>query len=234
MDYPWHVTPKIVRAVLFDLDDTLCDTIGTRPQRARKALEWLCARQPHLPLEELVSAALEPLGEPRSVRGLGRVLHDLGLEHTPEAAEVLRIFDGHHDPIQRFPTVKETVVRLHERYVLGVISNAEGWCQRRKLAHLGLEPYVACLVVSGDVGCEKPDPRIFRRALELIGVAPDEAVFVGDRLDVDVAGAKAAGMRAIWFNHWGGTLPEHGPPPDSIIRQFGELLPLLQVTGPAE
>jgi putative hydrolase of the HAD superfamily len=94
-----------------------------------------------------------------------------------------------------------------------------------------LEPYIDPLVVSGDIGHQKPDPRIFQHALGLVGVAPHEAVFVGDRLDVDVAGAKAAGMRAIWFNHWGGELPAHGPTPDDIIHQFDELLPLLQKTA---
>lgn len=218
----------VLRAIFFDLDDTLCDTIGARPQRARKAFERLCAEHPHLIPGDLVSAALEPLDEPRSVRGIRRVLEDLGLERTAIATEALRIFNDHHDPICLFPGVRETVIHLHQQYRLGIISNAEGWCQRRKLAHLGLEPYIDCLVVSGDVGYEKPDPRTFQHALELLGVAPHEAVFVGDRLDVDVAGAKAAGMRAIWFNHWGGELPEDVPTPDAIVHQFGELLPFLQ------
>jgi putative hydrolase of the HAD superfamily len=218
----------VLRAVFFDLDDTLCDTIGARPQRARKAFERLCAAYPHLVLDDLVSAALEPLGEPRSVRGIFRVLEDVELKQTPVAAEVLRIFHGYHDPICLFPGVREAVAHLRRHCRLGIISNAEGWCQRRKLAHLGLDSYIDHLVVSGDVGHEKPDPRIFQHALELVGAAPHEAVFVGDRLDVDVAGARAAGMRAIWFNHWGGEPPADVPTPDAIVHQFGELLPLLQ------
>ena len=82
---------------------------------------------------------------------------------------------------------------------------------------------ISHFVVSDMVGCEKPDPRIFQQALALADVAPHEAVFVGDRLDIDVGGAKAAGMRAVWFNHWGGSLDDDSPQPDAVIERFSEL-----------
>jgi putative hydrolase of the HAD superfamily len=78
-------------------------------------------------------------------------------------------------------------------------------------------------VVSNAVGYSKPDPRIFEHACTLACVKPAEAVFVGDRLDVDIAGAKAAGMRAVWFNHWGGSLDGATPGPDAVIERFGKL-----------
>jgi len=79
------------------------------------------------------------------------------------------------------------------------------------------------LIVSASAGYEKPDVRIFQDALSLAGVEPAEAVFVGDRLDVDIAGAKTAGMRAVWFNHWGGSLDGASPGPDAVIESFSEL-----------
>ncbi len=146
-----------VRAVFFDLDDTLCDTIGTREARARRAFEYLCRTQSGLDADLLVRRALEPLAEPRSALGVRGVLEEF------------------------------------------------------------------FFVVSAGAGYEKPDPRIFQHALSLAEVEPAEAVFVGDRLDVDVGGAKAAGMRAIWFNHWGGKLDGASPGPDAVIERFVEL-----------
>jgi HAD superfamily hydrolase (TIGR01509 family) len=69
--------------------------------------------------------------------------------------------------------------------------------------HLRLDRFLRHVTLSGVVGYEKPDPRIFAAALAEAGVRPDEAVFVGDRLEVDVTGAKAARMRTVWCNRRG-------------------------------
>jgi len=74
------------------------------------------------------------------------------------------------------------------------------------------------------VGYKKPDSRIFEHALRLARVQPHEALFVGDRLDIDVEGARAAGMHAVWFNHWGGTLPIEITRPKLSIERFADLV----------
>jgi putative hydrolase of the HAD superfamily len=60
-----------------------------------------------------------------------------------------------------------------------------------------LLPWLEFVLDSSEVGVEKPDPRIFRLALERAGLAPDEAVYVGDIYSIDVLGARAAGMGAV-------------------------------------
>jgi HAD superfamily hydrolase (TIGR01509 family) len=77
-----------------------------------------------------------------------------------------------------------------------VISNSNGTVADI-LAHLGLASHLDFVIDSSRVGVEKPDPRIFRIALERAGLAPDEAVYVGDLYSIDVVGARAAGLRAI-------------------------------------
>ena len=77
-----------------------------------------------------------------------------------------------------------------------VISNSNGTVADI-LAHLGLARHLEFVIDSSKVGVEKPDPRIFRIALERAGLGPDEAVYVGDLYSIDVLGARAAGMRAI-------------------------------------
>ena len=77
-----------------------------------------------------------------------------------------------------------------------VISNSNG-SVRAILEHLGLLPSLEFVIDSSAVGVEKPDPRIFRIALERSGLLPDEAIYIGDIYSVDVLGARAAGMRAV-------------------------------------
>ncbi len=89
--------------------------------------------------------------------------------------------------------------RLSRRYRLGIVSNFYG-----NLAtvcrNLELDPYFMVLVDSAVLGCLKPDPQIFLRALSQLGTPPDRAVFVGDSLRRDMAGARNVGMPHIWLS----------------------------------
>jgi len=87
---------------------------------------------------------------------------------------------------------------------LALVSNTASpdWLLRPVLERQGLVERVDTVVLSSEVGKRKPHPAIFERALEEVGAAPDEAVFVGDRLNTDVLGAARAGMttvQALWF-----------------------------------
>jgi HAD superfamily hydrolase (TIGR01509 family) len=92
---------------------------------------------------------------------------------------------------------RESLRQLHAAgFKLGVVSNSEGRVHEA-LDAAGLRSYFDIVVDSGLVGVEKPDPRIFRLALKQLGVAPDEALYIGDLYDVDVLGARAAGIEAV-------------------------------------
>ncbi len=223
-------TRPALRAVFFDLDDTLCDTIGTRPQRARRAFERLVLDHPRLDADILVARALEQMGPPRSARGVPRVLEELGVADTQAGRQAVDFwfFVGCSELLRPFPGVRETLPQLSRRYALGLVTNGGAELQRNKFLALRLDTHIRHVVISEEMGFDKPDPRIFCHALSLAGVAPGEAAFVGDRLDIDVAGAKAAGMRAVWFNHWGGALDDISPRPDAVIRRFAELPEVLE------
>jgi HAD superfamily hydrolase (TIGR01509 family) len=97
----------------------------------------------------------------------------------------------------------EVLGTLRDRgYTLVIVSNADGRVADF-LAHAGLAAYFDAIVDSGIVGVEKPDPRIFEVACDRAGVAPGEAVHIGDILEIDVAGATAAGVRPILFDPYG-------------------------------
>lgn len=112
---------------------------------------------------------------------------------------------------------------------LGVVSNTF-WSPAMHdadLARFGMLEFLPVRVYSCAAGFTKPDPRIFRQALDQLDVAPAEAVFVGDKLDVDIAGPHKIGMRAVLV-----TSPyrvEHNPDivPDAHIAQIDDLVPLL-------
>jgi HAD superfamily hydrolase (TIGR01509 family) len=84
-------------------------------------------------------------------------------------------------------------------YRLAVISNGDSDQQRRKLEQTGIAPYFSSVVISGDLGVSKPHPDIFRQSLQALGLLPQEAVYVGDRLEVDALGAEGAGMHGVWL-----------------------------------
>jgi putative hydrolase of the HAD superfamily len=81
--------------------------------------------------------------------------------------------------------------------------------QADKIAVCGIREHIDTLVVSEEVGVAKPDREIFRVALERLGAAPGDAVMIGDSWSADIAGARAAGIRSVWFN------PHRRPCPDA-------------------
>jgi putative hydrolase of the HAD superfamily len=85
---------------------------------------------------------------------------------------------------------------------LVVVSNSDGTVEDG-LASLGLRELVHGVVDSAVVGAEKPDPAIFRYALDLAGTEPDRTLHVGDLFSVDVLGARAAGLHAVLLDPYG-------------------------------
>jgi putative hydrolase of the HAD superfamily len=109
---------------------------------------------------------------------------------------------------------------------LGLVSNAfdPGWLLHRDLEQMGLGQRLDVAVFSSEVGYRKPDPRIFERALEALGVEPGNSLFVGDRLYEDVRGADELGMttvQALWFR--ADEHPDGGEPDHQAFTQFDVL-----------
>lgn len=109
----------------------------------------------------------------------------------------------------------ELLSRVRERAPVVIVSNNILEEQQDKLRHCGLEALVDLLVVSQEEGISKPDPEIFLRAVSRVGCGPAAAVMLGDSWAADIAGARAAGVRAIWFNRDGCPRPE---PADDVVE----------------
>jgi putative hydrolase of the HAD superfamily len=209
----------VIEAVLFDWGDTLMQFSWDEEFVAaghRAGLEAL--GRPELPPVEQVTAhfleryfplfwvpgSVEELEYPGLVRGL---LADVEVEVTDEDLD--RFLEAEHeawrDAVQLGSTTHALLESLRNRGLkLGIVSNAfdPGWLLHRDLERAGVAERIDAAVFSSELGVRKPHPRIFEVALEALGVAPERALFVGDRLDADIAGARQAGMttaQALWF-----------------------------------
>ncbi|MBI3855105.1 MAG: HAD family hydrolase [Planctomycetes bacterium] len=94
------------------------------------------------------------------------------------------------------PDVAPALEKLRPRFRLSVISNANGTV-REKLRRVGLLGFFETVLDSHEEGIEKPDPRIFRAALERTGARAAQSLYIGDMYHIDVAGARAAGMEVV-------------------------------------
>jgi len=112
---------------------------------------------------------------------------------------------------QPFPDALQVLRELGQKFRLGLVTNGPGDMQHDKLDVSGLKGCFGAVAVSREVGFAKPDPRIFVVALDRLGVAASDSVFVGDNPKTDIKGAHAAGMKAVWLNR------DRRPPTDSIV-----------------
>jgi putative hydrolase of the HAD superfamily len=121
-----------------------------------------------------------------------------------------------------FPDAAETLSCLRTSGLkLGLITNGSIRMQSRKLQCLGLSPLFDTILISDAEGISKPDRQIFHRALDRLNTNPAQAVFVGDHPQVDVAGARAAGMQAIWRRDPSVSRIVEA---DGVIDELGDLL----------
>jgi putative hydrolase of the HAD superfamily len=164
-----------------------------------------------------VPGTVEEIEYPGLVR---RLLADF--EVTIDDDELRRYLEAEHsawDPARVLGTHTHALLEsLRERGLkLGLVSNAfdPGWLLHRDLEQMGLAQRLDFSVFSSEVGMRKPHPAIFERALEALGVEPENALFVGDRLYEDIRGAGELGMttvQALWFRadeHADGREPDH-------------------------
>ena len=101
------------------------------------------------------------------------------------------------------PAAIGTLDALARRYRLALVTNGAPAVQREKLEATGIGARFDVVVVSGELGIGKPDPRIFTAALEALGVPAHDAVMVGDSVERDIAGARAARVRTVWLDRDG-------------------------------
>ncbi|KFI06114.1 HAD family hydrolase [Massilia sp. BSC265] len=198
------------KAVLFDLDDTLWPIAPVILEAEQILFAWLRQHAPRVAqqftIESLRQARLELLArQPEFQLDLG-ALRRAGLvaafEQAGEDAAKVELamteFFAARNAVIPYDDVLPGLLRLKGRVRIGSVTNGNA-----DLQTIGLARHFDASVAAPTFGVAKPDPRIFLEACKLLGVAPHEAVYVGDDLLLDVQGAQRAGLRAVWMNRIG-------------------------------
>lgn len=222
-------TPDIV---LFDLDETLCDYAAARRRRLAIAFRLALAHVPPAEwpdLDDLItrSIATAPHGDAH----FPALLAARGV-NDPGAIDRARTWFRRHRlyGLALFPDARATLLTIracNPASRLGIVTNGPADIQREKVALLGLPPLVDTVVISGETGVAKPDPAIFALALDRLAGVPGDAIYLGDAPAVDIAGAKAAGIRAVWMNRDGVSFPAGIPRPDAEVGSLAAFADLM-------
>lgn len=195
---------------------------------------------PGVSLEAFVGALLWSWQEAERLRGeshrevaaaerFGLLFGRLGLDAAAMAREALpALLATHMRELSKAVVLpahhREVLTELAARHRLAVVSNFDYTpTARLVLEREGIASLFEAIVVSDAVGWRKPKAVIFETALGALGVPPGRALFVGDRADIDVAGAHGVGMRAVWINRGREALPEGAPRPEFEIQDLAEL-----------
>lgn len=187
----------MIRALIFDLDDTLYDE-RLYVRSGFRAVAGLLAKRSGLEAEAI--AAMMEAELDRNGRGkvFDRVLARLGLPHGPAEIQALVRHYRHHRPRLRFHDGVEGLLQgLKARWPLAVVTDGLPLMQRHKVQALGLERLVPVIVYTWELNAPKPDPGGLLEAVRRLGVQPEEAVVIGDNPAHDLPAARAAGMPCI-------------------------------------
>ncbi|MBS0307748.1 MAG: HAD family hydrolase [Proteobacteria bacterium] len=207
-----------IQAVLFDLDDTLWP-IAPVIARAELVLhDWLTIHAPRVAQQCSIASLRERrmallLAQPEYRIDLSALRHTVLREAFLAAGEdpaqvdaAMAVFLQARNAVTLFEDVLPLFARLQGRVALGAVTNGVA-----DLEAIGLARYFQTTLAAHRFGVAKPAPEIFLAACAALGVAPNACVHVGDDLDIDVAGARHAGLQAVWLNRGGLTLPSPLP-----------------------
>jgi FMN phosphatase YigB (HAD superfamily) len=248
-----------IRAVIFDLFDTLVDLEYDHVARERLAGRPVppTARLLHAAVSDHVQIDFEAFleissgvdrelfgkryAEDLEVPTLERftaLIDRLGLDAPELPTRLTELHMGALREQTAVPSHHEAFLAgLSERVRVGLCSNfSHSETARSLLAAAGFERHLDAIVISDAVGVRKPHPKIFLETLAQLGVGPDEALHVGDNLHADVRGAAGAGIRSVWITR---RVPDvaqlleayDGPPPDHVIADLPELFSILDRRG---
>lgn len=223
-----------IRAIAFDLDNTLWDVGPVIARAELLMLDWLREHCPRIcerfSLEQMRVAREEVARqEPHRahdltylrIAALARHARECGYdEHVAERA--FDVFFAARNDVELFADVQPALERLGERYPLATLSNGNA-----DLTRIGLARFFCVRLNARQIGAAKPHPRCFQRLARELDVQPQEILYVGDDPFLDVDAARAAGLRTSWMNRGAAPWPSGLAVADLTVTDCAALATLL-------
>lgn len=222
-----------IKAITFDLDDTLWHNQHAIPEAERRTFEYLVTHCPNISnfhsIESIRRLIAQVLAEqPEFIHRISRLrivaltraliesgyADDVAQRHAQAAFDIF--LDARHQ-VTFFTHALQILEQLHNRFQLGALTNGNADINR-----LPIKPYFDFSFCAEEFGSSKPDPTLFRAALDHTGLQPEQCIHVGDNYDHDVIGARQAGFHAIWVNFDGKPSPDNETQTDEV-RCLSEL-----------
>ena len=206
----------MIKAVLFDLDGTLCDSDTAWGIAVKETFQRLCQREPnvseeaiteawttvHQKLFQQLNAGKCSMAEVRD-RRFRCLFKELSLPIDRAMEELSNFFCTRYLTGLRLYEDVTVLEELHA-YHVGILTNGahddHTDSQLSKVRHLGLSERIRSLTISGEIGVRKPNLEIFKVACERADVLPEEAIFIGDSVQNDIVGANRAGITSVLIN----------------------------------
>ena len=219
-----------VRAIAFDLDNTLWDVEPVLARAEARLQQWLHEHCPRLTARLTpadMRAAREELArrEPHQAHDVTYLRLTALEQHAREhgygadvAAAAFEVFLAARNQVALFADVAPALARLRRRYALASFSNGNA-----DLGRIGLAHHFAVSLNAREVGAGKPHPRCFERLAQELELAPVEILYVGDEPLLDVQAAQAAGCRAAWMNRRAEPWPPALAPPELTVSDCEQL-----------
>ncbi|XP_030771655.1 N-acylneuraminate-9-phosphatase isoform X1 [Rhinopithecus roxellana] len=233
-----------VRAIFFDLDNTLIDTAGASRRGMLEVIKLLQSKYHYKEEAEIICDKVQVKLSKECFHPYNTCITDLRTSHWEEAIQETKggaanrklaeecYFLWKSTRLQHMTLaedVKAMLTELRKEVRLLLLTNGDRQTQREKIEACACQSYFDAVVVGGEQREEKPAPSIFYYCCNLLGVQPGDCVMVGDTLETDIQGGLNAGLKAtVWINKNGIVPLKSSPVPHYIVSSVLELPALLQ------
>ena len=189
-----------IKAVIFDLDDTLLDRYKTFDLYCDYLIDTFFPK--NIFDKESIKSIIKNFDkngyEDRNIF-YKKIVETWNLKNIINELE-----KSWFEEFDKFSTPEYKLIEildyLNKEYKLAIITNGSSIMQNKKIDALGIRKYFSEIIISNDVGIKKPNKEIFLLGCNRLNIIPSEVVYVGDNFDIDIIGATSAGLKAIWIN----------------------------------
>lgn len=235
----------MISVVCFDLDDTLCDYEKSSKVSRLKMIRYAISKCEGLEIDSFQDAYdkafkdmikeyhgptifLRMSGYETRIEWVGRTLQYFGFDDSNLVHELVHVYgEERRKTLKLFPDAIHVLSFLKSKYRLSLVTNGPSDIQREEIEVLRIAGYFDDIIVAGEVGYAKPDPRIFDALITKLAVPASQHLYVGNSQDADLTSAHHAGLKVVWINRKDEVLRPKIPKPDYEIKNLSELLGFL-------